>query len=62
VLGNRIVSRRDLDKVCAEKSGAKDQLSSPVITDPSGLLANEVMAPGGWVAKIDVESEEWTGS
>lgn len=57
VLGNRIVIPEGLDSYVPKVWG-EDNIS-PVITDPSGH-ANEVIAPGGWVAKIDLESEEWT--
>ncbi|MCM4167123.1 heme-binding protein [Arenibacter sp. H213] len=57
VLGNRIVIPDGLDSYVPKVWGEDNIL--PVITDPSGH-ANEIMAPGGWVAKIDLESEEWT--
>ncbi|WP_181938092.1 MULTISPECIES: c-type cytochrome [unclassified Arenibacter] len=57
VLGNRIVIPEGLDSYVPKVWGEDNIL--PVITDPSGH-ANEVMAPGGWVAKIDLKSEEWT--
>ncbi|HLT51172.1 MAG TPA: c-type cytochrome [Arenibacter sp.] len=57
VLGNRIVIPKGMDSHVPKVWGEDNIL--PMITDPSGH-ANEVMAPGGWVAKIDLISEEWT--
>jgi putative heme-binding domain-containing protein len=57
VLGNRIVIPDNIPSY-APRVWDEDNLL-PIIKDPSGH-ANTLKAPGGWVAKVDLETEEWT--
>ncbi|MEQ6120197.1 heme-binding protein [Reichenbachiella sp. MALMAid0571] len=57
VLGNRILIPEGL-KSHVPKVWGEDNIL-PTIKDPSGHV-NEIKAPGGWVAKVDIVTEEWT--
>lgn len=57
VLGNHVEIPDDINSN-VPRVWDEDNLL-PIIKDPSGH-ANHVKAPGGWVAKVDIDSEEWT--
>jgi len=57
VLGNHVEIPNDMNSIVPRVWGEDNLL--PIIKDPSGH-ANNVKAPGGWVAKVDINTEEWT--
>ncbi len=56
VLGNRIKIPEEIQSY-APRIWDEDNII-PSIKDPSGHV-NEIKAPGGWVAKVNIETEEW---
>jgi putative heme-binding domain-containing protein len=56
VLGNRIEIPEEIQSY-APRIWDEDNII-PSIKDPSGHV-NEIKAPGGWVAKVNIETEEW---
>ncbi|MET2986101.1 hypothetical protein [Aureibaculum conchae] len=57
VVGNHVEIPKDMNSLVPRVWGEDNLL--PIIKDPSGH-ANDIKAPGGWVAKVDIDTEKWT--